>query len=64
MTRGWTRGSAARAKRYGLFVGRGVGVGRGVFVRGGDVAPGLVGPPVGDADGFGAKPQMFQLKRP
>lgn len=52
------------ASGYGLRVGRGVGVGRGVLVRGGEVVPGLLGPPDGDADGAGAKPQILQLKRP
>ena len=45
---------------YGFFVGRGVGVGIGVRPTGG-VANGFG---LGDSDGFGVKPQMFQLKRP
>ena len=54
---------AARAP-YGFFVGLGCGVGIGVRPTGGGVAPGIDGPPDGLADGFGANPQMFQLKRP
>ena len=45
---------------YGFFVGRGGGVGIGVRPTGG-VANGFG---LGDSDGFGVKPQMFQVKRP
>ena len=47
---------------YGLFVGFGGTVGIGVRPTGG-LANGS-GDPDGLADGFGANPQMLQLKRP
>src|SRR5207244_11851184 len=53
---------------YGLFVGGGVGgpggvrVGTGVLSGPGD--PDEPGEPDGEADGFGATPQMLQLNRP
>ena len=48
---------------YGFFVGRGGTVGIGVRPTGGGVPNGF-GLALGDSDGFGAKPQMLQLKRP
>ena len=48
---------------YGFLVGRGGTVGMGVRPTGGGVPNGF-GLALGDSDGFGAKPQMFQLKRP
>jgi hypothetical protein len=63
-SRGRTRGKAGRDELYGLLVGFGCGVGIGVRPTGGGVAPGTDGPPDGLADGFGANPQMVQLKRP
>ena len=62
---GGARERPRAARDYGLFVGFGACVGIGVRPTGGGVAPpGGVGNPDGDADGFGANPQMFQLKRP
>ena len=46
---------------YGFFVGLGGMVGIGVRPTGGGVANGFG---LGDSDGFGVNPQMFQLKRP
>ena len=72
-SRGRTRAAsrdatAARARRYGFLVGFGAGgcVGIGVRPPGGEVAPGGTPTPGGSggADGFGANPQMLQLKRP
>jgi hypothetical protein len=57
---------AARAPQtaYGFLVGLGACVGVGMGVRPtGWVANGF-GLPLGDSDGFGANPQMVQLKRP
>ena len=57
------RESAAPAgfRDYGFFVGLGGTVGIGVRPTGGGVANGFG---LGDSDGFGVNPQMFQLKRP
>src|SRR5687768_9116445 len=62
------RNRATCARRYGFLVGFGAGgcVGIGVRPPGGEVVPGGTPVPgeVDGATGFGAKPQMLQLKRP
>jgi hypothetical protein len=66
---GRAKREALRATGYGLLVGFGVlgrCVGIGVRPPGGEVVPGGTPGPgeVDGATGFGAKPQMLQLKRP